>query len=190
MRRSKSLRNLVSSGLVGLAVSVLLCGADDPTQKIDAKGLTFEAPASWKSSPPSSRMRRAQLKVEPIEGDDYPAELVVFAFAGGAGSLEANLERWKKQFTDKDGNPPKLESKKVKGKNIEVTRVETSGHYHPSQFPGVAPEPDRQDARLLLGFVVTDNASYVLKMVGPDKTMSKIRPDFDALLATIKVEAQ
>ncbi len=76
-------------------------------------------------------MRRAELKVEPIEGDDYPAELVVFAFPGGVGTVEANLERWKRQFKDKDGNPPKIESKKVKGKNVEVTRVETSGHYHP-----------------------------------------------------------
>ncbi len=189
MKRSKNLRSFVSSGLVGLAVSVLLCGADDAKQTVDAKGLTFDAPASWKSSRPSGQMRRAQLKAEPIEGDDYPAELVVFAFGGGAGSLEANLERWKKQFTDKDGNPVKLAHKKVKGKNIEVVRVETSGNYHPSQFPGVAPEPDRKDARLLLGFVVTDNASYVLKMVGPDKTMTKISPEFDALLATIKVES-
>jgi hypothetical protein len=135
-------------------------------------------------------MRRAQLKAEPIDGDNYPAELVVFAFPGGAGTLDANLERWKKQFTDKDGNPVKMESKKVKGKNTDVVRVETNGNYHPSQFPGMAPEPDRQDARLLLGFVATDNASYVLKMVGPNKTMTKISPEFDALLATIKVEAQ
>jgi hypothetical protein len=190
MKRSKRLRCLVSSGMVGLVVSVLFCGADDAKQKVDAKGLTFDAPASWKSSPPSSRMRRAQLKAEPIEGDGYPAELVVFAFPGGAGTLEANLERWKKQFTDKAGNPVKMESKKVKGKNIEVTRVETSGNYHPSQFPGMPPEPDRQDARLLVGFVATDNASYVLKMVGPNKTMTKISADFDALLATINVEAQ
>jgi hypothetical protein len=190
MKRSKSVLGVVSSGLVGLAVSVLLCGADDAKQTVDAKGMTFEAPASWKPSPPSGRMRRAQLKVEPIEGDSYPAELVVFAFSGGAGSLEANLDRWKKQFTDKDGNPVTLENKKVKGKNIDVVRVETSGNYHPSQIPGMAPEPDRKDARMLIGFVATDNASYVLKMVGPDKTMSKISPEFDAALATIKVEAQ
>ena len=106
-------------------------------------------------------MRRAELKVEPIEGDDYPAELVVFAFPGGAGTVEANLERWQKLFKDKDGNPPKIESKKVKGKNVEVTRAETSGHYHPAQFPGTATEPDRPDARLLGAIVMTDEVSYV-----------------------------
>ncbi len=125
----------------GLAASFFLCGADDAKQKVDAKGLTFEAPASWKSSPPTRQMRRAELKVEPIDGDDFPAELVVFVFPGGVGSVQANIERWKNQFKDKDGNPPKVETKKVKGKNVEVTRVETSGHYHPAQFPGSRRSP-------------------------------------------------
>jgi hypothetical protein len=188
MKRSKSFLRLVSSGFVGLAVALFLSGADDAKQTVDAKGLTFEAPASWKSGRPSSPMRRVQMKVEPIAGDDYPGELVVFALPGGAGSVEANLERWKKQFTDKDGNPPKIETSKVKGKNVEVLRVETAGHYHPAKFPGMPTEPDRADARLLLGFVATDQITYSLKMVGPDKTMTKIRPDFDALLASIKVK--
>ena len=136
----------------------------------------------------SSSMRRAELKVQPIDGDDFP---------GGAGGLclsrrrrlgAGQFDRWKSQFKDKDGNPPKVETKKVKGKNVEVTRAETSGHYHPAQFPGRPAEPDRDDARLSGAIVVTDKVSYVIKMVGPDKTMTKIRPDFDALLATIKVE--
>jgi hypothetical protein len=190
MKRSMSLRRLVLSGLVGLAVSVVLCGADDAKQKVDAKGLTFEAPASWKSSPPTGSMRRAELKVQPIDGDDFPGELVVYAFPGGVGPVQTNLDRWKSQFKDKGGNSPEVATKKVKGKNVDVTRAETSGHYHPAQFPGRAPDPDRDDARLLGAIVVTDQVTYVIKMVGPNKTMSKISPDFDALLATINVEAQ
>ena len=132
-------------------------------------------------------MRRAQLKVEPIEGDDYPAELVVFAFPGGAGSVEANLKRWQKLFKDEDGNPPKIESKKVKGKNVEVTRAETSGHYHPAPFGGTK-EPDRPGARLLGAIVTGEKSSYYIRMVGPDKTMKKLTADFDEMLKTIKLE--
>ena len=112
-----------------VVTAFFLIGADEPKQTIDAKGMTFEAPKSWKSSPPSSPMRRAQLKVEPIEGDDYPAELVVSAFKGSAGSVEDNLKRWQNFFKDEDGKTPEIESKKVKAKNTEVTRAETSGHY-------------------------------------------------------------
>jgi hypothetical protein len=165
---------------------MVLAGADDPKQTIDAKGLTFEAPSSWKSSPPKSQMRRAELKVEPIEGDEYQAELVVFAFRGGAGSVADNLKRWQRLFKDEDGNPPKIESKTVKGKNVDVTRAETSGHYYPAQFGG-AKEPDRPGARLLGAIVMGEETSYYIRMVGPDKTMKKLRSDFDDLLATIKL---
>jgi hypothetical protein len=170
-----------------LAAAAMLAGADDAKQVIDAKGLTFEVPKAWKSSPPKTQMRRAQLTVDPLEGDEYPAELVVFAFPGGAGSVEANLERWRKLFKDKDGNPPKIDSKTVKGKNVDVTRAETSGHYYPAQFGGT-PDPDRADARLFGAIVAGDDASYYVRMVGPDKTMNKIRADFDAMLATLKLD--
>src|SRR5262249_3106474 len=121
----------------------LALGAEGPTQTINKGGLTFEAPAAWKSSPPTSTMRLVEMKAPPVEGDTEPSELVVFAFPGGAGSVEANIKRWQSQFKDSSGNPPRIESKTVKGKNVDVTRVETAGHYFPSQFPGRPKEPDR-----------------------------------------------
>jgi hypothetical protein len=189
MKRSHQLCRVACPGLGVLALVLFNMGADDPKQTIDAGGLTFRAPASWNSSRPSSQMRRAELKVAPIEGDDYPAELVVFAFPGGAGTVDANIKRWQNQFKDKDGNPPKIESKTVKGKNVDVTRVETAGHYHPAQM-GPRPEPDRPDARLLGAIVTTDRVGYFIKMVGPTKTMTKLRPDFDDLLASIQVKGE
>jgi hypothetical protein len=110
---------------------------------------------------------------------------VVYAFPGGVGTVEANIERWQKQFKDKDGKPPKMETKTVKGKNVDVTRAETSGHYIPPQFG--RPEPERPDARLLGAIVVTDKATYVIKLVGPNKTLTKLRPDFDEMLTTMEV---
>jgi hypothetical protein len=174
--------------LAGLAALALALGADEPKKTIEAGGLSFKAPESWKKVPPTSSMRKAQLKVDPVEGEDFPAELIVYAFPGGAGSVDANVRRWQSQFAGPDGSPPKIESKTVKGKNVEVTRVETSGRYKPSPLPGVAPEPERESARLLGAIVVTDRVSYFLKMVGPDKTMTKVRPAFDDLLSSIEVE--
>jgi hypothetical protein len=172
------------------AMTLVLAGADEAKQTIDAGGLKFEAPKSWKSSPPTSQMRRAELKANPIAGDDYPAELVVFVFPGGAGSVDANLKRWQGLFKDKDGNPPEMQSKKVKGKNVEVTRAETHGDYHPARFPGRPPEPERPNARLLGAIVMGDDVSYYIRMVGPDKTMTKLRSDFDAMLSTIQLEGK
>jgi hypothetical protein len=186
MNHLDELRGSARWGLGLAAVALLFVGADEPKQTVDARGLTFDAPRSWKSSPPTSQMRRAQLKVEPIEGDGYPAELIVFAFPGGAGSVEDNLHRWQNLFKDASGNAPKIETTKVKGKNVEVVRAETHGEYHPAQFGG-RPEPVRKDARLLGAIIMTDDASYYIRMVGPDKTMKKLTPDFDEMLKTIKV---
>ena len=173
--------------VASFAVLGLCLGADEPKKSVDAGGLTFQAPGAWKSVPTRSTMRRAQLKVDPASGDDYPATLIVYAFPGGAGSVEANLKRWQSQFQDADGNPPRIESKTVKGKNTDVTRVETAGHYKPSSFPGVAPEPERDNARMFVAVVLTDRAGYFLKMVGPDKTMKSIRAAFDELISSIEV---
>jgi hypothetical protein len=175
------------SSLLVMAVPAL--AADDAKQKVDAGGLSFEVPAGWKSTPPTSSMRRAQLKVEPIEGDGYAAELVVTAFRGGAGSVQANLDRWQAQFKDKDGNPPSISSKRIKGKNVEVVVAETSGHFKPPQF-GARAEPEREDARLLGAIVVTDDFSYFLKMVGPSKTVTKLKPEFDEMVKSISVEGK
>ena len=160
--------------------------ADDKTQTVDAGGLTFEAPAAWKSSKPESSMRRAQLKVAPAEGDADGAELIVFAFPGGAGGVDANVDRWRKTFKDKDGNNPKAVVTTLKGKNVEVTRVELSGHYYPTAFPGKAKEADKPNYRLVAGIVGADDVGYFLRLVGPEKTVTASKADFDKLLASLK----
>lgn len=172
----------------GLLLAASTTAAEDATRTVKAGGITFKAPESWKDVPTRSQMRKAQLQVEPVKGDEFPALLVVYVFPGGAGTVEANVARWRAQFKAADGNPPKIESKTLKGKNAEATLVETAGHYSPSQFPGVAPEPERDNARLLGGIVTTEKYGYFLKMVGPDKTMTSIRPAFEALIKSIEVE--
>ena len=178
---------------LGLAASLWLgapapARADDAkTQAVDAGGLSFQAPADWKSTPPQSSMRRAQLKVPAAEGE-ASAELIVFAFPGGAGSVDANVERWQRTFKDKDGNEPKANVKTVKGKNCEVTRVELSGSYHPTTFPGQAAQPDIENARLLGAIVLTDKTGFFLRLVGPAKTVTAAKPAFDKMLGTMKVE--
>lgn len=37
---------------------------------------------------------------------------------------------------------------------------------------------------------MTEDVSYYIRMVGPNKTMIKLRPDFDALLSSIEVEGK
>jgi hypothetical protein len=173
--------------VIVLAASV---GADEPPKTIDLGGLTFQAPAGWKLTTPTSAMRKAQFEIEPAKGDKTTTELAVFALPGGAGGIDANVERWRSQFKDKDGNTPKAEVTKVKGQNTDVTRVEISGHWFPPAFPGQPRLPDLPDARLLGAIVLTSETGYYLRMVGPEKTVASVRADFEKLATSIKVGAK
>src|SRR5437660_285050 len=100
-QRNDRLRGAALGGLAVLLAAALL-GADSPTRTVTAGGMTFQTPAAWKSTTPSSSMRLAQIKIDPLEGDTDAAELTVFAFPGGAGGVQANVARWENQFKDKD----------------------------------------------------------------------------------------
>ena len=68
-------------------------------------------------------------------------------------------------------------------RHAEVRRERAGGRKSES-----ASEPPRENARLLGAIVTTDKFGYFLKMVGPDKTMTSIRPAFEDLLKSIEVE--
>ena len=187
MSKTSNVRHWMKT-LAGAAALALFAGADEPTKEVDIGGLSFKAPESWKSVPTNSQMRRAQFQVEPVAGDDYPATLLVYAFPGGAGTVEANLARWQGQFKDADGKLPKIETKTIKGTNTDVIRVETAGHYKPGAIPGMPPEPERDNARMLVAIVTTSRVGYYLKMVGPDKTMTALKPSFEALMKSLEVK--
>lgn len=73
-------------------------------QTLTFQGFESEVPADWARHAPSSAMRLLQLDVPAAEGGEG-GQLVVYYFGPGqGGSLEANLERWKSQFTHPDGS--------------------------------------------------------------------------------------
>ncbi len=172
--------------LGAIAAVVVGIGADAPPQTVDAGGLTFQVPATWKASKPSNSMRRAQLKIDAVKGDEEPAELVVTAFPGGAGGLDANLKRWQAWFKDENDQTAKIETKKVKGKNVEVVRVEAAGRYVAPVFPGSPEAHNKPHYRLLGAMVSADGTSYFIRLIGPEKTMVAARPAFDEALTTFK----
>jgi len=171
------------AALVGAAVA-----ADDAPQTIKAGALSFKAPGAWKKETPKSSMRQAQMKVMPATGDEEPAELVVFAFPNGAGSVESNIDRWEKQFIDADKNTPKAKVEKKKGINVDVTRVEIVGRFVAPVTPGAAARNDKANYRLLGAIVETPDTGYFFKLTGPDKTVAAASKGFDSLIESMKLD--
>src|SRR6516162_7886276 len=71
----------------------------------DAKGtvvtlgdLQSRTPADWVEKPGTVRFHVKDFRIPAVKDDPRDAELVIFSFNGGGGSVEDNVERWKKQF--------------------------------------------------------------------------------------------
>ncbi len=161
--------------------------AQDPAAQVravDLGGLTMEVPEAWKEAKTTSSMRRLQLTIPRAEGDQEDGELAVFVFPGGAGTVQANVERWRNQFKDESGQPPKGESKTVKGKNVEVTRVALAGTFT-DPFAGKGAQANYG----LLGAIVeTAQGAYFIKLVGPAQTLKAVEADFDKMIATMQTK--
>ena len=73
MRQLSDIRRVSCACFGVLAAAIFLMGADDePKQTIDAKGMTFEVPKSWKSSTPSSADAASRVESRADRGRRLP----------------------------------------------------------------------------------------------------------------------
>ena len=180
-------KRFLTLGLVAAFIGVAVA-ADDEPQTIKAGGITFKAPAAWKSERPSNAMRKAQIKVSPVTGDEDPAELVITQLSGEAGGMAQNIKRWESQFLDGEKATPKAKVEEKKGTNVDVTRIEIAGRYVAAMMPGQAGKNDKPNYRLLGAIVMTKDSSYFFKMVGPEKTVAASAKAFDAMIESMTLE--
>ncbi len=170
-----SLRHLFIAFVLTVPV---LSRAEDPST-FPVGGVTFTRPADWKWVAVNSPMRKAQLQV-PGTDAAKSADITFFHFGeGGAGGIEANAQRWLKQFTGKAG-AEKIEPQEIAG--VKVTLVSTEGTFS-SGMPGGEAKPMENHA--LLGAMIDNPGGLVfVKMTGPIETVKGTREKFIEFLKT------
>ena len=139
-------------------------------------GLQFKAPAGWVAEQPAGTMRTAQYKLPRAEGDAADATLAVFYFGQGqGGSVEANLDRWVGQMQQPDGSSSKAKAKteNTSVNGMPVTLLDVSGTYTESMMGGGSGQPMQGLARMRAAVIETPRGAYYVKLVGPDKTVSR-----------------
>lgn len=148
-----------------------------------AKGpadVAYEAPKTWTSAPNPSTMRKATFKIPKAAGDAEDAEL---AISTAGGTVQANVDRWAGQF---GGATPTTTTRQVHG--LDVTVVEIKGTFTgggPMMGGGSAPK----EKHMLLGAMVNGgDALHFFKLVGPEKTVTAARADFDRFVGTFKAK--
>lgn len=129
-------------------------------------------------------MRAAEWLVPRAPGDTEDAECFAITFGpGGGGSVDANAERWIKQF-DPQTSPPARTTRTVHG--MKVTRVEVAGTYKAMQMPGTPPTSAQGSWRLIGAIVEAPSGTWFFKLTGPDATVKAAGKEMDALIDSFR----
>ncbi|MEM6295621.1 MAG: hypothetical protein AAGA54_30390 [Myxococcota bacterium] len=150
---------------------------------------TVSVPKEWEKGKPSGMMRMAQWVVPGPGGD---AELVVFRFKGGAGGVDANMTRWKGQFTPPEGKTADdiaKQGRKAVGA-LTMHTLDATGHYTAAMVPGQDAKHDSPDHRMLAVIVEGSGDPLFFKATGPAKTLDVWADAWNTMLETIKAEGK
>lgn len=147
-----------------------------------AAGVKWTTPAGWKDEG-SRPMRAATYDIAPAPGDKIAPECAVYFFGPGqGGSVEANIDRWKKQILAPNGQPAgaKIQKRTVHG--LAVTTIESSGSYIGMGGP-MAKNPAPQSGFRLLGAIVeAPGGNLFIKFTGEARTIAENQKKFEQML--------
>ncbi|HEY2162668.1 MAG TPA: hypothetical protein VGH04_01700 [Gemmatimonadaceae bacterium] len=148
-------------------------------------GYHTKAPPSWSPRPPASSSRLAQFV---IHGSDASsdAEVVVFFFgASQGGNVDANLGRWRSQFSTPDGSPvPETITRDSSGA-FPVTTAEFRGTYRRGVGAGSA-DSVRIGQTLVASIVETPRGTLFIQLFGPTGTVAAHRAELTKFVRELK----
>ncbi len=178
-----------------LLVSVLCFGVVGLVRADDAKGKpeqisvfksgTLIVPATFKRVPVKSRIIEHEFQAQAGEGDDAKTARVTMMAAGG--DVEANIARWKSQFTGVDEEAQKTEELKIGEWKVYI--VDVAGSFKDSMGGGpfsggrVVERTDYAMASAIL--VHPEGRKYFVKMIGPASVVKENREAFVKMIKSI-----
>jgi hypothetical protein len=166
--------------------------APAPEGTLQLGKITGQLPKDWKSEQPASQLRLAQYAIPAAAGDPAPAQLLVFNFGGDAGTVEANLKRWKDMMAQPAGQDVEKVAKVAKQERggLRITTLDLPGTYKDRPFPASPDVTERPNYRMLAAVIENPGDSgagaYYLRLVGPAKTVAAAKKGWDGLISSLK----
>jgi hypothetical protein len=148
-------------------------------------GYHTKAPASWSPRPPASSSRLAQFVVH---GSDASSDAEVVAFFFGApqgGNIDANVTRWRSQFSTPDGSPAPETITRDSSGAFPVTTAEFRGTYRRGVGAGSA-DSVRTGQTLVAAIVETPRGTLFIQLFGPTATVAAHRAEFAKFVKELK----
>lgn len=154
-----------------------------PAQTVTFLGYETSVPSGWSARTPTSSMRLAEYTT-PSRGDSDGAEVIVYFFGvGQGGSVDANLARWKNQFSNPDGAPVMARVVRDSTGAFRLTIASYHGTYARGIGAGSTPEKARPNHGLIAVVAETPKGTLFFQMFGP---IASVEAQRDTYLAFIK----
>jgi hypothetical protein len=149
--------------------------------------ITWFDPPEWKRSPRVSPMRKATYAIPHVPSEKEDGELGVFYFGPGqGGGVDANVDRWVKQFTDVPVDKVKRADRSANGLVQHTVEVD-SGTFNVNAMGG---PPKLKTGYALLGAIVeAPSGQYFFKLTGPEATVKAARKAFYKLLDSVSAKS-
>ena len=156
---------------LALTVTPFVIADDAKTVEVEVRDIKLKVPEGWKEKQVSG-FRAAQFDIPAAEGDKEGGELVVFHFGpNGGGGVQANIDRWTKQF---DSDERKLKISDGESTQGKYTLVELSGTWNKSIGPPIAMKTVKMPGARFLGVILHSEkgGDFFIRLTGPDKTVA------------------
>lgn len=144
-------------------------------------GYDARVPAGWSPKQAASSMRLAEFAAP------AGAEVVVYFFGvSQGGTVEANLTRWKAQFSNPDGRPVEEKITHEKTGDIPLTIAEYRGTY--ARGVGAGSSADQAKPNQILTAIVaeTPRGTLFFQLFGPAAAVEAQRNDYFQFVRSLK----
>jgi hypothetical protein len=176
---TRPFRTFLSSAILGAA---LVRGVEAQTSSVTLLDYRTTEPAGWVARAPSSSSRLAQFV---LSGSDSAngAEVVVFFFGKTqGGNVEANLARWRGQFSTTDGSPVPEQVTRDSSGAFPITIAEFRGTYRRGIGAGAA-DSVRTGQALVAAIAETPRGTLFIQLFGP---AARVASERDAFVGFVK----
>ncbi len=142
-------------------------------------------PAGWTSAAPSSSSRLAQFVITGADSVDR-AEVVVYFFGQAqGGNVDANLARWRGQFSTPDGSPVPEKVTRDSSGAFPITIAEYRGTYRRGIGAGSA-DSARAGQALVAAIAETPRGTLFIQLFGPAARVTAERETFVRFVKGLK----
>jgi hypothetical protein len=149
-----------------------------------AAALKWADPAGW-TSQGSAPFRVVTYSVPAVPGSEKAECIVYFFGPGQGGSVEANLDRWKGQFSQ-NGKTAEAKVARRTVHGVPVTTIDLTGTYTATGGQVKEGQGALPGYRMLAAIAEGAGGNIFIRFIGPEKTVTAGLGKYEQLLASLQ----